>query len=370
VGILRLMDAPRVAVIDKLLAAHKIRAKKLIDEYMPQDTPKPVLTGHQAYAHQINQSKQQLLEEHLQSVASARKFHQTMIVSLVEATKGTSELYDNTKSSSSSAGQPSTELAREEIEAYNKLNSTICELAPRSTDCLVKSMKYFFSRYNAHVHQCSKLEASLAVIAEAKAKSKLPSQKPVKESQGSDPANPFDDDDTDHVANNGVEVTVAGLFGVVRLYLWNEYIWLCCVEEKTLNQELRSVQLALYDLEEEKSAWLLLIRQALVEWEFLDSSLKKCYPSKTKIHLANGGAALSANDNPFDSDDEGSKTQKGAPAVAVASPCKPLTRYFGFYHSFVYSNCSAVRWFCWSICERRCRRDRQTSCSFHQPRNA
>jgi hypothetical protein len=87
------------------------------------------------------------------------------------------------------------------------------------------------------------------------------------------------------------------------------------VEEKTWNQELRAAQLVMYDLEEEKSAWLLMVRQALVEWEFMDSSLRKCFPSKAKVQLANGidggrsgGAhettAPGGNDNPFDSDEE------------------------------------------------------------------
>jgi hypothetical protein len=223
------MDAPRVAVVDKLLHAHKVRSKKMIEEYMPPDAPKPVLTGHQAYAYQQQQlqqqqlsvSKQQMLEEHLQSVASARKFHQTMIVGLVEATKGISELYDLGKAQA--ATTPSTaslntsnnsvskqDVAREEVEAYIKLHASLSELAPRCTDCLVRSMKMFFARYNAHVHHCNELETNIAAAADARSKA---AQKPAPK-RAVDPSNPFGDDDEEDVHESEitpeVELTSTG----------------------------------------------------------------------------------------------------------------------------------------------------------------
>lgn len=41
----------------------------------------------------------------------------------------------------------------------------------------------------------------------------------------------------------------------------------------------RTAQLRLFDMEEARKAWLFLVRQAVLDWEFLDRSLAKCRPA-------------------------------------------------------------------------------------------
>ena len=107
-------------------------------------------------------------------------------------------------------------------------------------------------------------------------------------------------------------------------------------EERALAQKLHDQQLVLYDLEEEKSAWLLLVRQALIDWDFLDNSLKRCYPSENKLRQANGD--FPRESNPFDCDDEdlegasGSQQQHGSTSSSTGAvtsgvaPCKLVIR--------------------------------------------
>ena len=96
-------------------------------------------------------------------------------------------------------------------------------------------------------------------------------------------------------------------------------VHLLFAEEQMLTQKLHDAQLRLYDIEEEKNAWLLFVRQALVDWEFLDSSVLKCYPSSSRLNVANGVKQTVAADNPFDDDVDEPADNDATTAIATTA---------------------------------------------------
>ena len=106
----------------------------------------------------------------------------------------------------------------------------------------------------------------------------------------------------------------------------------CITEELKASQELRSANLCQYDLDEEKQSWLLLMRQAIVDWEFLDNMLRRCFPSNKTLHLLTSAKAVSS--------EEGGATQAGLKGLfefPLQPPKFPLKYTFVitiFYRTF------------------------------------
>lgn len=55
-------------------------------------------------------------------------------------------------------------------------------------------------------------------------------------------------------------------------------------EKKSQASAWRAAQLHQFDLEEERNAWMLLARQTVLDWDYLDQTLKDCSPSRLDIH--------------------------------------------------------------------------------------
>lgn len=220
VSILRLMDAPRDRVLEKLLSSHLNRSLNLIQEYAPpSETPRSFSF----------KSPTTISEQFMQSVSAARRFEQTMMAGLLEACKGIFELYDlyqdNIHMTGGTSPSPlvltSTPITiPERINALNKLYEMLQTITPQLMELIVKSLKHFFIRYNTHVHQCYRLNEEVNKFARVRnhqSKQGKTSRQQKRRSNDSQQANPFgeneetvgetfsrnsnteeDDDDDDH----------------------------------------------------------------------------------------------------------------------------------------------------------------------------
>ena len=249
VTVLRLMEAPRDKVVEKLLAAHRHRTTRMTKQYQQQLSMVMVNTVA---------SDTTVVGNHdlAGSVSSARKFHQSLMVGLIEACKGIAELFtdvvsDNRERSSSSVGGNDMTMAtvvRRNMsdaddgmststaaggaaggggggmtrhhqsltesmvsDAYHQLQSCLTNLMQEYTKCLVNSFQLFFERFDAHILACEMLE---------------------KDKEGER-------------------------------------------EQPTLS---RSAQLRTYELEEEHQGWMMLARQAILDCQYLDKAAIECAP--------------------------------------------------------------------------------------------
>ena len=234
VSVLRLMEVPRQQIIEKFLNAHKIRAEKLLLLGRKGAISSSTMISTDGSAQNIDLGK----------VTDIRKFHQLLISNLTEACKGLTELFCAPNSSNTAAATPakvgnstlssssvshsfSADSAdgklysytnRDEIRgdaaiAREKLDNTISTILPEYTKCVVSSLKVFFDRYNGQMQAYIDLESVL-----------------VSQGEGSEG----------------------------------------CVEN------LQKAQLELYNLEEEKQGWVMLLRQAILDCQYLDASISEC----------------------------------------------------------------------------------------------
>ena len=250
VTVLRLMEAPRDKVVEKLLAAHRHRTTRMTKQYQQQLS---MLTVNTVPSDSTVDGNHDLAG----SVSSARKFHQSLMVGLIEACKGIAELFTDVvgdgreRSSSSVAGNDvtmatvvrrSTSDADDGIstvttaaaagmtrhhqsltetmvsEAYHQLQTCLTNLMQEYTKCLVSSFQLFFQRFDAHILACEMLEKE-------------------KETESEQPTSS------------------------------------------------RSAQLRTYELEEEHQSWMMLARQAILDCQYLDKAAIECAPAPS----VNGG---------------------------------------------------------------------------------
>ena len=247
VTVLRLMEAPRDKVVEKLLAAHRHRTTRMTKQYQQQLS---TVTVNNVSSDTTVVGNHDLAG----SVTSARKFHQSLMVGLIEACKGIAELFtdivgDNRERSSSSVGGNDMTMAtvvRRNLsdtddginngtgtkhhqtltetmvsDAYHQLQSCLTNLMQEYTKCLVNSFQLFFERFDAHVLACEKLEK---------------------------------DKENEH-------------------------------EQPTLS---RSAQLRTYELEEEHQGWMMLARQAILDCQYLDKAAMECAPILNSSNMGTG----------------------------------------------------------------------------------
>jgi hypothetical protein len=143
------MEAPREKVINKLLDAHRLRAKKSIAEYSP--------------------STSNVSNDILGSVSNTRKLHQVVIAGLIEACKAISELFEPVDIASPTTSHRNDKLKelqadslkRDLVEkqyAYQALQETISEIRPLYQQNVLKSLTDLFRVTNQHMYTYSKLE--------------------------------------------------------------------------------------------------------------------------------------------------------------------------------------------------------------------
>lgn len=307
------MEAPKDSVLEKLLQAHRSRSLKMIGEFtndLPAETPstptpqpqqqqpKNPSMGRRASIQQksvttptgASTPKPAAVNEFLGSVTHARKFHQTLIVGLLEACRGVAELYQPQQQLSVISTDPHAGATRAlgEVLAYLKLTDTINELAPMYSKSLVNSLLVFLDRYNKQLHVYQQLEARAnAEIAQERAVAMKEKHRAASQSKNTQVVtendNPFEGEEegdkpqqTESSRADGKTSSESGL-------------------SDSFNEELRAAQLKLFDLEEEKAAWMQLCKQTIFDWELLDNTLQKGVPAQ-----AIQRAAISVADSTLD----------------------------------------------------------------------
>jgi hypothetical protein len=318
--ILRMMEAPRGPVVVKLLAAHRSRTGIILREYAAAVDQAGVDSS-------LAVSEGTAIDEFLGSVSSGRKFHQTMVACLVEACKSINAVFEaieplaGLSKEEDEAGKSA--VAKEEVSAFTNLHAVLMEISPGYTEKLLVSLIMFLSRYNAHMHYYQALEDALAASSQAAiaadmeanpdaykdqpAPASNPPSRPssmrgstigskklhnpfadVEDDEntnpfedGNDASNPFDlsNNDGEGRESSGKADAQEVRASTASRGSMSSRPRELTTEEKSITQSLRAAQLKLYDFEEEKSAWYLLMKQVILDWEFLDRSFAKCYPS-------------------------------------------------------------------------------------------
>eukprot|EP00598_Pedospumella_elongata_P004802 CAMPEP_0184980700 /NCGR_PEP_ID=MMETSP1098-20130426/10625_1 /TAXON_ID=89044 /ORGANISM="Spumella elongata, Strain CCAP 955/1" /LENGTH=1140 /DNA_ID=CAMNT_0027504173 /DNA_START=24 /DNA_END=3442 /DNA_ORIENTATION=+ len=303
VSVLRLMNAPTQQVSNKLLAAHKQRSLRMINQFKVSLSNSKAVNSYLAGGKEPTSSEtastlQDALQHNtkLDDIANARQFHQSMMVGLIEACKGMIELYSAHSSEGAHAALPSTQLAhqqqkkpngddeedsdgisdaeaalqaqltataqaleahsQEAIQGYEALVQVICSVMGEYSKSVLQAFQMFFKKY-----QTQYLSRSIEYcdVDDIKAEYAAEIKQVIALANTCTPAG--------SAANS-----VHGFVGA---------------EDKTDGQEAEgeegSNQYRSFDLNEEYNSWVLLARQAVVDVMFLDSNQLEC---QLKLHRA------------------------------------------------------------------------------------
>ena len=213
VTILRLMDAPRDKVMAKYLEAYRGRCSA------------------------INSQLAELVGTHtVPPRADVLRLHQSMVVGMIESSKGLQELFSGADHVSQS------------YESFKALIQLIEEVVSDYSAAMVKAVKAFLTSYDLN------LEDALSEM----------TGKVHSESRPPQVTNPFEEDDSRNPFEDSEELER---------------------EERRRDAQLRGVS-----MEEERLQWLTLARHAILDWHYLDVALRECVP----VIFGSEGAALSS----------------------------------------------------------------------------
>lgn len=265
---LRLMEAPKAVVCEKLLQAHRARSLQMVKRFTASSAGGGANTTASFTAPSSSSSSGSgsgssssssgnggssgsgVQEDEFSSGSSAdrtRRFHQDLIVGLVEVCRGLHELYaphpaslsarPHSKSASvlspgggaiNSSAVPATPLSLpkeaaaspgEIRAAATQFRALLVAVLPAYKACLVSATSAFFERFNAHSAHHAKLEAALRA--------------------------------------EGVEGGAGDKDGAAA-------------------QAVRAAQLQHYALDDERQAWVTLVRQTIMDVQFLDREAEAC----------------------------------------------------------------------------------------------
>ncbi len=161
VTVLRLMRAPRMKVMEKLLNAHKHRSLRMVAAFNAQQLARNAAStaGADITSSTTMSSAGSLALEMLNDISNARKFSQFLVVGLIEACKGVHDLFQQSASpaspTSSSSERPASPALdpshdKEARQAYSELRAMITGVMAEYTKSMTAAFKQFFVRYNAH----------------------------------------------------------------------------------------------------------------------------------------------------------------------------------------------------------------------------
>lgn len=244
-SILRLMEANRQQVCARLLEAHRQRSVRMIRQFT-------VTLSSVADANALTMDDSTLSS----SADKAKRFHQDLIIGLIETCKGLHELYSaspaslafrkqasrdgsgsprgRTSSSDSALGSSEGQLSlpkedpitpEEIMQAISQFQSLLREALPSYKTCLVNAANAFFDRYN----KCAEAHQTLQ-------------------------------ETTDNESDDN---------------------------ESSVARSIRASQLQLFDLDDERQAWIMLIRQTIMDCKFCDKQVADCL-KELSSNLATG----------------------------------------------------------------------------------
>ena len=236
VSVLRLMEAPRNQVIEKFINAHKLRTERAISSF------------NKYISSTVTTDSTQIVNE-------VRKFHQLFIAGLIESCKGTNELFCEADERNTVIYTPNS-------------NSKIGSGKPSSTEGM-HSTDQFLSpprvRANSsHMTHSCYTDPSVTRIDAAR---------------------------TNELLSSLFTSIIPEYTRALQLILVNfvkKYNSVCDAAQtgssfgtntdggNTDGSSSTNMQLLMYDLEEEKQQWIMLIRQSILDCQYLESSFVEC----------------------------------------------------------------------------------------------
>lgn len=216
VAILRLMDAPRDKVTVKFLDAYRSRCAA------------------------VNRELSEYVRTHASPLrVDVLKLHQSMVVGLIESTKGLQELFSG------------ADYVKQSYESFKALIQMMEEVSGEYSVSMVRALETFLLSYDKN------LEDALSDARGDVTDEILDSPKP---------RNPFEEEEEE--THNPFAAS----------------------EELVREERCRDAQLRSQAMEEERLQWLTLARHAILDWHYLDVALRECVP----VLFGNEGTALSA----------------------------------------------------------------------------
>ena len=142
------MKAPTQKVASKLLSAHKQRSLRMIMQFKQQ----LLLCTNTTTSTDSNDKVGMIL-----TISTAREFHQSLMVGLIESCKGLIELYsvqpDSSNSTTTTTATTTTTTTSststdEIMHSYKSLESMIATIMSDYTKTILQAFEFFFKRYN------------------------------------------------------------------------------------------------------------------------------------------------------------------------------------------------------------------------------
>lgn len=215
VVVLRLMKAPSAKVMTKLLTAHRNRSTHMILQFK----------------HSLAQPLARF-EDANEQLSAARQFHQSMIVSLIEACKGIRELY--------SEDRVEDGTGKEAREAYQALATMISGVMTEYKSTIVAAFRRFFVFFHAH-QACAPGGTEWASSDSAFAE----------------------------------EISIVEQMAAAQSQQ---------TEEGAKDSNDSSTSINVFAMQEERNSWLMLARQTILDVTYLDSTQKDCAPLQSSGH--------------------------------------------------------------------------------------
>jgi hypothetical protein len=291
------MNAPKEKVLKKFLAAHRKRSQLMTSQFLSSLVGVPAASGgvggekkEKKETKEDNNTVGVSVEHHLTS-AAARQYHQNMLVGLIEACKGITELFHENSSSVSSpppssatsagssaatAASLSSLLSTAEIDFTSTMKETIEEY----TKSISKGFSTFFSLYH-NVFQSIPLDLSslndhdmnyldeifhfnLKVSSQSASSS---SSAAVALAGGSDSDDEASSDGGAGASHDG-ETTAAAAAASSSSSSSEKFI-----------------------LQDERGSWLLLARQAILDVKYLDSTFTETVQKLSSLSSASASSS-------------------------------------------------------------------------------
>jgi hypothetical protein len=231
------------------------------------------------------------LREGAGNVSYARKFHQSLIVGLIEACKGISELYQDALTTS----RPNESQVVEAVNGFIRLQEVMSTIMAEYTKCIVESIKIFYEQFAlnlAEYHELEKKSLSLQRRLSASAQSPAATHQSQHEFQTSSYSH-YDDrtgsrsgggsgsggailEISEEGTEQSREATRIELDRAMEREAEREQ---AVKEEQVTAQGLRAAQLRLYEYDEDRQSWMLLARQTILDCQYLDKEAHDCLPT-------------------------------------------------------------------------------------------
>ncbi len=238
------MKAPRHKVMTKLLAAHQHRSIRMISEFNEK-------CHKSATSKSKGDSSTMLSVESLQDLATARQFHQNVLVGLIEACKGIFELYDPNQSNRGGGATPGRDVHEAEAvspkdiaQAYELLRQMIAAVMKDYTKAFSTAFHLFFEGFQTYFNRDP---MDFSTLLETK-----------------------DLEILEELKKQIVSVAKDAVFAAVST-AGNDASSSSSSSSSSTSEFHATNLLELY---EERTSWLMLARQAILDVIYLDSTLK------------------------------------------------------------------------------------------------